>query len=147
MIWVIMPLAAMLSGQPLSGTQAKGDDSTSLARIRQALSRRDLLQTSTIEPTFRVAIQQRTWDRVGNRPNPWENPAPPGGLYGFEQRQQLGNPWVNQPVIQIDMLPVAERIIQSLKDARHAHGEREAHDEVVRALAAFCSTNICAVTR
>jgi hypothetical protein len=49
--------------------------------------------------------------------------------------------------VQIDMLPIAERIIQSLKDARHARGEREAHEEVMRALSAFCSTNICDVTR
>ena len=146
MIWAILPLIVTLSGQGLDGTQPTGD-STSLARIRQALSQRDPLQTRSIEPTFRVAIQERTWDRVGNTANAWENPAPPGGLYGFEQRQRLGNAWANQPLVQIDMLPIAARLIQSLKDARHAHNEREAHEEVVRALSAFCSTNICDVTR
>jgi hypothetical protein len=144
MIWAILPLVATLSGQ--SGTQPKGD-STSLARIRQALSQPDRLQRRNIEPTFRVAIQERTWDRVGNNPNTREQPAPPGGLYGFEQRQRLGNPWANQPLIQIDMLPMAGRIIQSVKDARHAASEREAHEEVLRALSAFCSVNICEVTR
>jgi hypothetical protein len=146
MIWAILPLVATLSGQGLGGTAPKGD-STSLARIRQALSQRDPFQTPNIQPTFRVAIQERTWDRVGKDPNPWDNPVPPGGLYGFEQRQRLGNPWANQPLVQIDMLPIAERMIQSLKDARHAHSEREAHEEVMRALAAFCSTNICDVIR
>jgi len=87
------------------------------------------------------------WDRVRENPNALENPIPPGGLYGFEQRQRLGNAWTNQPLIQIDMLPIAERMLQSLKDARHAHHEREAHEEVLRALSAFCSTNICEVTR
>jgi hypothetical protein len=143
-IWAILPLVATLSGQ--SETRPKAD-STSLARIRQALSQPDRLQTRNIEPTFRVAVQERVWDRVGNNPNVLENPVPSGGLYGFEQRQRLGNPWANQPLLQIDMLPIAERMLQSLKDARHAHNEREAHDEVLRALSAFCSANICDVTR
>jgi hypothetical protein len=146
MIWAILPLVATLSGQGPSGTQPQGD-STSLARIRQALSQRDPLQMQNIEPTFRVAIEERAWDRVRNSPNARENPAPPGGLYGFEQRQRLGNPWANQPLVQIDMLPIAERLMQSLKDARHAHSEREAHEEVLRALSAFCATNVCDVTR
>jgi hypothetical protein len=143
-IWVILPLVATLSGQ--RGTPPTGD-STSLARIRQALSQPDPLQTRDIEPTFRVAVQERAWDRVRTNPNAWQNPVPPGGLYGFEQRQELGNAWANQPLVQIDMLPIAERMIQSLKDARHAHNEREAHEEVMRTLAAFCATNICDVTR
>lgn len=139
MIWAILPLVATLSGQGLSGTppqQAKGD-SAALARIRQALSQRDPFQTQNIEPTFRVAVQERVWDRIRNYPNARENPAPPGGLYGFEQAQRLGNAWANQPLVQIDMVPIAERIIQSLKDARHAHSEREAHENVLRALSAL----------
>jgi hypothetical protein len=146
MIWAILPLVTTLSGQVLNGTQPRGD-STSLARIRQALSQPDPLQTRNIEPTFRLAIQERMWDRVANNPNARDNPVPPGGLYGFEQRQRLGNAWANQPLVQIDLLPIAERLIQSLKDARHAHSEREAHEEVMRALSAFCSTNICDVAR
>jgi hypothetical protein len=146
MIWAILPLVATLSGQALNGTQPRAD-ARSLARIRQALSQRSPLETRNIEPTFRVAIQERTWDRVGNNPNTWENPAPPGGLYGFEQRQRLGNAWANRPLVQIDLLPVAERMIQALKDGRHGRSEREAHEEVVRALSAFCSVNICDVIR
>jgi hypothetical protein len=146
MIWAILPLVATLSGHGLSGTEPKAD-STALARIRQALSQRDPLQVRSIEPTFRVAIQERMWDRVGNHPNAWDNRVPPGGLYGFEQRQRLGNPWANQPLVQIDMLPIAEGLIQAVKGSWHAHSEREAHEEVVRSLAAFCSTNICDVPR
>jgi hypothetical protein len=56
-------------------------------------------------------------------------------------------PKADQPLVQIDLLPVAERMIQALKDGRHGRSEREAHEEVVRALSAFCSVNICDVIR
>ena len=146
MIWAILPLVASLSGQGLSGPRPE-TDSESLARIRRALSQQNPLQTQMVQPTFRVAIQQRVWDRVWEMPNRWENPAPPEGLYGFEQRQRLGNPWTNQPMVQIAILPIAERIVQLVKDARRAHSERAAHEEVLRALAAFCVTNECEAAR
>jgi len=146
MIWAVLPLVASLSGQALSEPQPAAD-SESLARIRQALSQQKPLQMGNVTPTFRVAIQERTWDRVEEKPNRWENPVPPGGLHAFEQRQQLGNPWANQPLVQIDILPVAERMIQAVKDAQRAHRERAAHEEVLRSLWAFCITNVCEEAR
>src|SRR5262249_36116332 len=146
MIWAVLPLVASLSGQALSESQPAAD-SESLARIRQALSQQNPLQMRNVTPTFRVAIQERTWDRVEEKPNRWENPVPPGGLHAFEQRQQLRNPWANQPLVQIDILPIAERMIQAVKDGRHAHSERAAHEEVLRSLSAFCIANICEVAR
>jgi hypothetical protein len=146
MIWAILPLVASLSHQALSEPQPE-TDSASLARIRRSISQPNPLQTGIVQPTFRVAIEQRNWNFVAEKPNPWENPAPPGGLHAFEQRQRLGNPWANQPLVQIDMLPIAERLLQSVKDARYAHSERASRKEVLRALEAYCSTNVCDVAR
>jgi hypothetical protein len=146
MIWAILPLVVSLSGQSVSAPQPERD-SESLARIRHALSQPNPLQTLDVQPTFRVAIQQTMWNRVENKPNRWENPAPPGGLHAFEQRRQLGNPWANQPFVQIDMLPIAGLMIHSVKDALRAHSERAAHEEVQRTFAAFCVMNECEVTR
>ena len=143
MIWAMLPLLLSLSGQ-VPSTPPPEADSESLARIRRALSQPNPLQVPTIEPTFRVEVKERPRDLVVEKPNPLENPTPPGGRRAFDQRQQLGNPWTGQPLFQINMLPLAGRILKSVKDARRAHDEREAHEEVLRDLSAFCAAkNTC----
>ena len=139
MIWAMLPLVFSLSGQIPSAPQPD-PDAESLARIRRALSQPNPLQTPTIEPTFRVEVKERPRDLVVEKPNPLENPVPPGGRRAFDQRQQLGNPWAGQPLFQINMLPFAGRVLKSVKDARRAQNQREAHEEVLRDLSEFCAT-------
>ena len=45
------------------------------------------------------------------------------------------------------LLPIAARLIQSVKDAHHTSSEQAAHEEVLRAFTAFCVTNVCEVAR
>jgi len=93
-----------------------------------------------------ASSNHRPFDESWRRDEVNGGPKPPGGLYAFEQRQRLGNPWVGQPLVQIDMLPIAERIIKSVQDARHARDQRTAHQEILRALSGFCIANVCDAT-
>ena len=147
-----MPSALLCAVLLLSGAEPQQNTADPpdqrLERIRRALDAQTLqIQSLAPEPTFRVSIQQTpAFDESWRRDDLNGGPKPLGGLYAFEQRQRLGNPWVGQPLIQIDVLPIAERIIKSVQDARHARDERAANQEVLRALSAFCIANVCDAT-
>jgi len=145
MIWAALPLLVSLTLQEQDSVSHRVD-SAALSRIRQALTRPNPLQVVIPEPTFREVIQERTLERAWEKHSETGGPIPPGGLYAFEQRQRLGNPWAGQPMIQIDVLPLAERIFQSVRHSHHAQSERAAHEEVLRTLAEFCIANACEAT-
>ena len=117
---------AVAADAPTAVTQA------SLRRIRAALSRPARLRLTVPEPTFRVEVRAHpyfteipwTWDFGGGGGAPL---APP----------TLGSS--TPPLITIDLLPIG----RAIANARRAHAERAAQDEVRDALANFCSTHAC----
>jgi hypothetical protein len=122
----------------------------SVSRIRAALDRPAPLRLTVPapRPTFRVEIRERLLyspNLLGPVEQLWSTtagPVPPGGLHGFEQRQQLGQPW-SQPLFSVDLLSIGGAIRNAFANARRASAEKAARDEVQRALAEFCATHEC----
>jgi len=109
----------------------------SIERIRAALS---------AEPTFRRDPALFRIDVVERLPDllpPIDfngGPVPPGGLYAYEQRRRLGSPTIGQPLITIDVLPLAHALIRSIHTAVHEHLAQSAHEEVQRAIWEYCES-------
>jgi hypothetical protein len=105
----------------------------SLSRIREALSKPAGLRVTVPEPTFRVEVRAHpyfteipwTWDFGGG-----------GGAAPVVPRA-LGQS--TPPLITIDLLAIG----RALANARRAHAERAAQDDVGHELAEFCSTHAC----
>lgn len=65
-------------------------------------------------------------------------PVPTGGLYGFEQRARLSStPWGSQPIVAVDLFSLGRLFGQGLSNAKRAHAEAAAREEVRRALDEF----------
>jgi hypothetical protein len=140
-------LQAAVSISPVTAAQAppasvSPERLVSLTRIRQELERQshplaaDVPQT--IQPTFRAVVQGQRIQAIFDALDFNGGPVPPGGLYAFEQRRLLGDPWAGQPLIQVNVLPVVKAAYHAISRARRDHAERAAHEEVRRALIEFC---------
>jgi hypothetical protein len=122
----------------------------SLTRIRTALDNPAPLRLTLPEPQadFRVEIRQRPLyspNLLGPVESLWSpipGRVPPGGLYAFEQRQRLGEPW-SQPMLSIDLLSIGSAVQKAIANARRTRAEQAARDEVQRALAEFCAVHDC----
>jgi hypothetical protein len=118
-----------------------------LQRIRQALAAKPMkLPPTDTQPTFRVQVTEKAlvfWRSV-DRDAFSGGPVPPGGLYAFQLRQQLGNPWAGQPLVTIDVLSLARRFNDAIGNARRVREKQAAESEVKRSLATFCAANVCA---
>jgi hypothetical protein len=132
-------LAAMLSADGAQQAEPAVTTSTAdLARIRAQLARNaPQIQTTIPEPTFRVEVSEEplTWTNTIDL-NDYHALAPPGGLYMFEMLRQMGNPWTGQPLIKVNVLPLAARVSRALSRAQNARAQRAVQDDVARALAA-----------
>lgn len=118
----------------------------SLDRIRSALAQpAGTLQIETDHTAdFTVHVRERApLEEIVPSLDFRSGPVPPGGLYAFEQRQRLGQPYAEQPLIQIDVLPFAHVVVDAIRHARHAAAERAAREQVRRELAAFCVEHGC----
>ena len=133
----------------------------SLDRIRAGLKRQatdSILKRVEIPPDFRIQIleQQRIDDMLSKLDfKGLKAPAPPGGLYGYDQQQRLFNP-VDHPLSQPyaafsggELITVAlenliarylgGRLISGVMDADHLRAERAARQEVEKAIADYCA--------
>lgn len=133
----------------------------SLDHIRAGLKREatdSLLKRVEIPPDFRIQIleQQRIDDMLSKLDfKHLKAPAPPGGLYGYDQQQRLFNS-VNNPLVQPyaafsggELITVAVenliaryvggKVIGSLADAERARAERAARQEVEKEIADYCA--------
>jgi len=128
----------------------------SLDKIRSALEHPspDLLKGIDERPHFRLEIQERQKIQELLDTLKFDSgPAVPGGLYGYDQQQRLfpktDNPRV-QPYgafSQGELLTlgvegliekyIAQRVMHAIGEAARAQAEREAREEVARALAEF----------
>src|SRR5262245_47876817 len=138
-----------------------GDLPVSLDHIRSGLKQQateSILKRVEIPPDFRIEIleQQRIDDMLSKLDfKHLKAPAPPGGLYGYDQQQRLFNP-VNNPLAQPyaafsggELITVAMenliarylggKVISGLTDAERAHAEKAARQEVEREIANYCA--------
>jgi hypothetical protein len=131
----------------------------SLARIREALAQPPptvSLRTLDERPTFRVQIleRQKIEELIASLDFK-TTPAPPGGLYGFEQQRQMF-PAVNYPLRQPyaafnqgELLTIlvenligkyfAGRAMDAISSAERKHAETVAREEVRAAVAQYCN--------
>ena len=171
LIGILFTVPAAFAQAPASSPAAAPESSTtdiassdlpvSLDRIRAGLKRQatdSILKRVEIPPDFRIQIleQQRIDDMLSKLDFKHLNaPAPPGGLYGYDQQQRLFNS-VDHPLVQPyaafsggELITVALEnliarylggpLLNSIKDADHARAERAARQEVERAIADYCA--------
>jgi len=138
-----------------------GDLPVSLDHIRAGLKRQvteSILKRVEIPPDFRIQIleQQRIDEMLSKLDfSHLKAPAPPGGLYGYDQQQRLFNP-VDHPLSQpyaafngSELITVAienliaryvgGRLVNGISDFERARAERAARQEVDRAIADYCA--------
>lgn len=149
---------ASSSGTPSSTPQDPPalDLPVSLDRIRQAVAAppAQLLRGLDEVPTFRVEIHEKQRiEELWSTMKFDSRPAPPGGLYAYEQQENM---WSKQqhPEMQpysafsqgelVQMMLAgslemyaANRIAGAVRDTQHARAEQAARDEVQHALADF----------
>jgi hypothetical protein len=154
-------------------TDATGELPVSLDRIREALSRpAELsgLHKLDIKPDFSVQVQEQAHiQAILSTLDFKTGPRPPGGLYGYEQQQQIWNK-VDRPLAQPyagfnsgELITLAieglmqkylvGEIVNGISNAQREGAERAAREEVSRAIADYCanqpdagrSLNVCSV--
>ena len=134
----------------------------SLDRIRRELRREvrnSLLRRHDVPPDFRVHVleQQKIDDLLSKLDfKSGQGPAPPGGLYGYEQQRRLFSP-VDRPLAQPyaafspgEFFTIAlqsiignylgGKALEALKDANRERAERTARNRVAYEIAAYCAT-------
>jgi hypothetical protein len=150
------------AAQESSNTDSQpGDLPVSLDRIRAGLKRQateSILKRVEIPPDFRIQIleQQRIDDMLSKLDfSHLKAPAPPGGLYGYDQQQRLFNP-VDHPLSQPyaafsggELITVAienliarylgPKIWNAVTEGDRARAERAARQEVEKAIADYCA--------
>ena len=154
--------------KPASTTDAKASSTedgakaglpVSLDRIREGLAHapaRPLLDALERTPDFKVEIEERrTIEEILATLDFKTGPAPPGGLYGYEQQRRLFNP-VDRPLAQpyaafsggelitiaiqnLMMKYLGGRLLDAVTAAERAQAERAAREEVSRAVADYCA--------
>jgi hypothetical protein len=150
----VFGLALALGMQPAVDPQPGSDRvpalPVSLTRIHQALDRPAPLriQLPESQADFHVEIRRRPLyspNLLGPVESLWLpgiSPVPAGGLYGFEQRQRLGQQW-SQPMFAVDLLSIGSALQKAIAAAHRSRAEKSAQEEVRRALAEFCAINGC----
>jgi hypothetical protein len=107
----------------------------SIARIRAALERPDVLTLPRITPDFVVDVRERQrFDKLVPPMDFRSGPVPPGGLYAYEQLQRSGVS-AAQPLLLIDLIAIGHEISR----AHAAHEAASAREEVRQAIADYCA--------
>jgi hypothetical protein len=130
----------------------------SLDRIRDGLSRPPqgtALKRIDIKPDFYVRVEEKHHiEEILSKLDFKTGPRPPGGLYAYEQQQQMFNKTdrpLAQPyaaysgselvVLAIEGLAakyLGEKLIQSVTGSQRESAERAAREEVAQAIAEYC---------
>jgi len=143
-----------------SQAEVKGELPVSLDRIREALSKpAELsgLHRLEIKPDFSVRVQERAHiQAILSTLDFKTGPRPPGGLYGYEQQQQIWNK-VDRPLAQPyagfsggEMITLAieglmqkylgGRLLNSIGKAERDSAERAVKEEVAHAISDYCGS-------
>jgi hypothetical protein len=139
-------VAAALSASVLAqeGVSNAPTELVSLSRIRTALtSHPSPLRLTQPEPTFRVVVWQTRFQELFERLDVHGEFTTPGGLRAFEQRQQLGNPWIGQPLFKINLLPFVENVAPAITAVHRNRAEQAAREEVRHAVVEMCLASVC----
>src|SRR5665213_2574805 len=116
--------AVMAAPQAPQATQAVQDSTpeqlpVSLARIRAALDRPDVLTLHPVTPDFVVTVSEpERFEKLVPPPDYRSGPVPPGGLYAYEQLQRSGLGSA-QPLFLVDLMAIG-------RDIARAHASHEA---------------------
>jgi hypothetical protein len=154
------PVQYISAADSSAGKSGWADLPVSLGKIREALERSpaDLLKGLDERPHFQLEVRER--QRIEDLLATIDfrsGPVPPGGVYGYEQ-QQILFPKAQNPLAQPyaafgqgELLTLAieallqrllgRPVLDAISDARRASAEREAREEVARALAGFIAAN------
>lgn len=174
MWFLLLLIAAILAGVPASAQDAKPSSTTgtasspedgagqlpvSLDRIREGLSHapaKPLLSGVERQPDFKIEIEERRkLEEILEKLDFKTGPAPPGGVYGYEQQRRLFNP-VDNPLTQpyaafssAELLTIAiqnlavkylgGRIADAVSDFERQRAEEAARADVARAIAEYCA--------
>lgn len=166
---VFLVLAAILSARPavaqgvqtLAAQSAKADTwqfnlPVSLENIREALARPPVLVGLDRKPDFSVTIEEaQRLEELFRSLEMKMGPAPPGGLYAYEQQRMLFNPTdhpLSQPYAAFsggELITLAiEGLIgrwitdvakNGLSGAEKKRAEKNAREEITRAITQFCA--------
>ncbi len=135
-----------------------GDLPVSLDRIREGLNRPpqgSALKYLDIKPDFIVRVEERDHiQAILSRLDFKTGPAPPGGLYAYEQQRQIGNKTdrpLQQPYAAFsggELITLAieglmqkylgGKIVNGITSLQQARAERAAREEVAQAIADYC---------
>ena len=153
---------AFAQGRPSSPAQSSSLDTfafnlpVSLDNIRDGLARPPVLRGLDRKPDFSVTIEEA--QRLAELFRSLEfkmGPAPPGGLYAYEQQRLLFNP-VDHPLVQPyaafsggELITLAiEGLVgrwlggvakNGLTGAERKRAEKNAREEITRSIAEFCA--------
>jgi hypothetical protein len=149
-VGLALALGMQQGGDLAPARDAMPELSVSLTRIHRALDRPAPLRIRLPEPQadFHVEIRRQplySANLLGPVESLWSpttSPAPAGGLYGFDQRQRLGQQW-SQPMFAVDLLSIGSALQKAVAAARRSRAEQSAQEEVRRARAEFCATHEC----
>jgi hypothetical protein len=136
---------------------APADLPVSLDHIREGLKKeQSLLRTNELPADFRIEIvEQQKIDELLKKLDFSSGPAPPSGVYGFEQQRRLFNP-TDRPLMQPyaafnggELITIAlenliakylgGRLVNAVSAAERSRAERAAREEVDQAIAAYCA--------
>jgi hypothetical protein len=147
------------SAQPAGDSDPAGNLPVSLDRIREALSRPpelSLLHKLDIKPDFSVQVQERAHiQAILSTLDFKSGPRLPGGLYGYEQQQQISNK-VDRPLGQPyaafnggELITLAVEglmqkylggaLLSAISNVERESAERAARAEVSRAISDYCA--------
>lgn len=165
----LLVIAAILASAPAAAQQGTSPatastsqdapaSAVSLDRIREQLARapaRPLLHGLDRQPNFRIRIEERRFieDILDSLQIP-KTPAPPGGLYAYEQQRQIWNS-VDRPLMQPyaafsqgELVQVAatatlnsilaKYLLRGVRHLNQALNEQAAREEVRQAVADYC---------
>src|SRR5262245_27338864 len=119
------------------GEQAPSKLPVSMNRIREALKKPPRLRVTPETSTdFSVEInQEQRFKDLLDLIDFGSGPAIPGGLYGYQQQQVLGQQ--SQPLFNVNLSGIGQGIGSTISKARRDRAERLAREEVQRSLVDF----------
>ena len=138
-VLVTVPLRAQQATNAADGPPLRLP--VSLDRIREALERSPVERLKIVEhkADYRVVITERQrWQELLATLDFRGGPVPPGGLYAFEQRMRNSPQSASQPIISIDVLPIARSLGSAFMNAKRSRAEASARGEVSRTIAEWC---------
>lgn len=125
-------LGAIAAAQPPA--TGASTDNVSLDRVRAALDRPPSPTLTVRPPDFAVHIEaRRPLQEIFETP-PWATAPATRSRYSLPP-----SPFGSQPLVAVDLLAIANAIVDEVRSVRRAHAEAGAREEVREAIRAYCA--------